>query len=221
MSKGTRKNITLPGLLASVVRERSHELGFRTLSPFVVDLVSYDLQGGAKHTITIAISKDTQAAQDAVDAELVSRYRPGQPRLGLLVQVVERLSELRAQARHAPPPPLNAKPERITLPVRLWEIVDLRWQDLGYASLSAYITGLVRYDLLVGGPHRSQGPIVRRAAQDALARDTVAKHRRGQKRKLYIDHLIERAEGRPLQETELEKIKAKIARHLRTVLLAP
>jgi hypothetical protein len=221
MIKGTRKNITVPGLLAPALRQRFHEFGFRTLSPFAVDLVAYDLQSGAKHTITLAIAQDTQAAQDAVDAELVARYRPGQPRQGLLVQVVERLNELRTEARSTSPPLLNAKAERITFPARLWPIVDLRWQELGYASLSAYVTGLIRYDLLVGGPHRSQVPNTRRSAQDALARETVARRSRGQKRKLYLDHLIERAEGRPLNETELEKIKATIAHHLRTALLPP
>jgi hypothetical protein len=200
---------------------RFQEFGFRTLSPFAVDLVAYDLQSGAKHTITIAIARDSQAAQDAVDAELVDRYRPGQPREGLLVQVVERLNELRAIARNSPPPPLNAKPERITFPARIWPLVDLRWEELGYASLSAYITGLVRYDLLVGGPHRTRMPDTRRAAQDAVARETAVRRSRGQKRKLYLDHLIERTEGRPLDETELDRIKAKIAQQLRTVLQQP
>ncbi len=221
MAKGTRKNITVPGLLAPALRLRFHECGFRTLSPFVVDLVAYDLQGGAKHTITVAIARDSQAAQDAVDAELVARYRPGQPRAGLLVQVIERLNELRTIARNSPPPPLNAKPERITFPVRIWQLVELRWDELGYASLSAYITGLIRYDLLVGGPHRSQTPDTRRSTQDAVARETVTRRHSGKKRKLYLDHLIERSEGRPLDETELDKIKAKIAQQLHAVLHRP
>ena len=221
MLKGIRKNITVPGLLAPALRLRFQEFGFRTLSPFAVDLVSYDLQGGAKHTITLAIACDTQAAQDAVDAEIAARFRPGQPREGLIVQVIERLNEVRAMARHSPPPPLNAKPERITFPARIWQIVDLRWEELGYASLSAYVTGLVRYDLLIGGPHRPQMPDTRRSAQDVRARETVARRKSGVRRKLYLDHLIERTEGRALNETELDKIKSKIAHHLRTALLPP
>ena len=43
MSKGIRKNITIPGMLAPALRLRAMEFGFRTLSPFVFDLVSYDL----------------------------------------------------------------------------------------------------------------------------------------------------------------------------------
>jgi hypothetical protein len=33
-------------------------------------------------------------------------------------------------------------------------MADIRWRELGYASLSAYVTGLIRYDLLLGGPHQ-------------------------------------------------------------------
>jgi len=92
MAKGIRKNITVPGLLAPALRLRSREFDFPTLSPFVVDLVTYDLQSGAPHTITLAIANDTQAAQDAVDAELVARYRPGQPREGYSCERVLRFN---------------------------------------------------------------------------------------------------------------------------------
>ena len=222
MARGTRKNITIPGLLAPAVPVRAKECLFRTVSPFVVDLVTYDLQSGAPHTITIAIAHDSQAAQDAVDAELARRYQPGQPREGLLVQVVERLDEIRTLARNRKPaPPLNAKPERIMFPARIWKLVDLRWKELGYLSLSAYITGLIRYDLLIGGPHRSQKLVTNRASLKAVARETVARRRQGQRRKLYLDHLIERAEGRSLDETELEQVKARIAQHLQGLFHSP
>lgn len=215
MSKGIRKNITIPGLLAPSLRQRAEELGFRTLSPYVFDLVSYDLQSCAKHTITIAIAADSQSAQDAVDAELARRYRPGQLREGLLVQIIEQLNELRTNARKLTPAPgLTAKPERVVFPVRIWQDVDERWLELGYPSLSAYITGLARYDLLLSGPHRSNTGMVTRAKQDAHARKTIIRYRRGVGRKLLIDHLIERKEGRTLSKTELEQSKAMIAQHL-------
>ena len=51
---------------------------------------------GASHTITLEIARDTQAAQDAVDRELIAHYRPGQPRKGLLVQLVERVGIFKA-----------------------------------------------------------------------------------------------------------------------------
>jgi hypothetical protein len=37
MSKGIRKNITIPGLLAPSLRQRAEEFGFRTLSPCIFE----------------------------------------------------------------------------------------------------------------------------------------------------------------------------------------
>jgi hypothetical protein len=222
MPKGIRKNITIPGLLAPALRLRFREFGFRTLSPFIVNLVAYDLQRGARHTITLAIALDTQAAQDAVDAALVSHYRPGAARdEGLLVQLVRDLDAVRSTARHvADVEPLNTTAERITFPARIWKLVDARWNELGYGCVSAYVTGLVRYNLMLGGTFTLLMPTTRRAAQRALSRAVEKHHTEGEHRRLLLDHLIERAEGRPLSDAELEKLKAKMFRHLRTLVLA-
>jgi hypothetical protein len=222
MAKGVRKNITVPGLLAPALRLRVREFGFRTLSPFVVNLAAYDLQRGAKHTISVSIALDTQAAQDAVDAVLVSRYRPGAPRdEGLLVQLVKDMEKARMLAHEVEAiEPLSAVPERVTFPARLWKLVDARWSELGYTSLSGYVTGLIRYNLMLGGTFPLLMPTTQRRAQRALTRETAKLRQRGEPRKTYLDYLIQETEGRTLSNAELEKIKAKIARHLPT-LLAP
>jgi hypothetical protein len=216
MAKGTRKNVSIPGLLAPALRLRMREFGHRTVSPFAVDLVCYDLRSGAPHAITFAISQDTQAAQDAVDAELVARYRPGQQRNGLLVEFVEHLGEIQDMARLAKlaPMPLNAKPERIVLPAAIWPLADLRWRELGYDSLSAYITGLIRYDLLIGGPHLFDARDARRDIRLALDQETRKARESGQSRKLFLDYLIERAYGKEFTPQELEREKEEIAHHL-------
>jgi len=213
--KGIRKNISIPGLLAPALRLRTQEFGHRTVSPFAVDLVCYDLRSNAPHPITLAISRDSQAAQDAVDAELVARYRPRQPRNGLLVEIVEHLAELRRVARCTDEPmPLSAKPARITFPATIWPLADLRWQELGYASLSAYVTGLIRYDLLIGGPHLFNGTDTRREILSALDRETQESRNRGHRRKLFLDYLIERVQGHSLTPDELDRQKLQIATNL-------
>jgi len=222
MPRGVRKNITIPGLLAPTVKQRCAEFGDGAFAPYAVELVCYDLRANAKHTITLEIASDTQAAQDAVDGEIVARYRPGQPRAGLLVQVVERLHHLQniaERSRHDLPfAAMSAAPERVTFPADIWQLADERWQKLGYRSLSAYITGLIRYDLLVGGPHSYATGEVRSKAQRAITRKTVAARRRGGKRKILLDHMIERAKGRRVPKDELETVKAQIARTLRDTL---
>jgi hypothetical protein len=219
MARGVRKSITIPGLLAPTVKKRCAELGYSIFTPFAVELVCYDLRSDAKHEITLQIARDTQAAQDAVDRELVSRYRPGQKREGLLVQLVERIHHLQdvaARNRHDRRPiPLSAIPERVTFPFDIWRLVDVRWSDLGYPSFSAYITGLIRYDLLVSGPHSSITADCRSKLQRKLTRKTLAARRKGSRRKILLDHLIERAEGRPVPKEELERVKTRIAKALR------
>jgi hypothetical protein len=213
--RGIRKNISIPGLLAPALRLRTQEFGHRTLSPFAVDLVCYDLRSNGSHAITLAIARDTQAAQLAVDAEIVARYKPGQPRNGLLVQFIEHLNGVRIIARRGPEPvPLRTEPERITIPAAIWPLADSRWRELGYASFSAYITGLSRYDLLLGGPHLFRAGDSRRDVQAALDRETLAARERGQSRKLFLDYLIERVQGRSLTSIELDPQKTQIANQL-------
>jgi hypothetical protein len=197
-----RKSITIPGLLAATVKQRCREFGHAIFTPYAVELVCYDLRSDAKHSITLEIARDTQQAQDAVDRELVARYRPGQPRKGLLVQLVDRIHRLQtiaAASRHdLPLPPLSAVAERVTFPFEIWRLADVRWKELGYRSLSAYITGLIRYDLLVSGPHSSITADCRSKLQRKLTRKTLADRRKGHRRKILLDHLIEEAEGRPV-----------------------
>ena len=123
MQRGVRKSITIPGSLATAVKQRCREFGYASLTPYAVELVCYDLRSDAKHAITLPIANDTQAAQDAVDRELVARYRPGQQREGLLIQLVERIGQLQDVAdrsRHdLPSAPLSAVARRVTFPYSL------------------------------------------------------------------------------------------------------
>jgi len=214
-SCGIRKHITVPGILHEALLSRTREFGHRTFSPFAIDLVCYDLRSNAPHRITLAICNETQSAQDAVDAELVARYRPSQVRNGLLVQIVEHLNEERGVARFVEsPPPLSKKPERITFPGAIWPLADLRWRELGYANLSTYITGLIRYDFLVGGPHLFNSSDKRPEILSALDEETIQTRQKGVRRKLFLDHLIERVEGRQLTIMDLQAQKAHVAARL-------
>lgn len=218
MARGIRKSITIPGLLAPAVKLRCAEFGHAIFTPYAVELACYDLRSDARHTITIQIASDTQAAQDAVDRELVAHYRPGQSRKGLLVQLIERIGHLQdvaERSRHDRTPQLSAVPERVTFPADIWRLADPRWRNLGYPSLSGYITGLIRYDLLVGGPHASNTADCRSKLQRKLTRKTLADRRKGRRRKILIDHLIEEKQGRLIAPEELERVKANIAQELR------
>ncbi len=100
MPKGIRKSITLPGLLAPTVKRRWRELGYPIFPPYAVELVCYDLRSDAKHTITLELASETQPAQDAVDSEIASRYRPGNEREGLLMQLLKRVQGIAERSRN-------------------------------------------------------------------------------------------------------------------------
>ena len=189
MPKGIRKNISIPGQLATTSKQRAAEFGDAGFAPYVVELVCYDLRSAAHHTITVEIANDTQPAQDAVDRELVARYKPGQPRAGLLVQVAKQLQGIAARSRNELPlVAMSAVSECVTFPADIWPLVDARWRSLSYLTLSGYITGLIRYDLLVGGPHAYATGEVRSKVQRTITRKTVAAQRKGGQRKILLDH---------------------------------
>ena len=54
MQRGVRKSITIPGSLASAVKQRCREFGYASFTPYAVELVCYDLRSDAKHAITLA-----------------------------------------------------------------------------------------------------------------------------------------------------------------------
>ena len=89
----------------------------------------------------------------------------------------------------------------------------------GFPPATPYITGLIRYDLLVGGPHAYGTGDIRSKTPRALTRKTVAARRKGAKRKSLLDPMIERAKGRRVPRKELEKVKAQIAQTLRGSLV--
>ena len=142
--------------------------------------------------------------------------------MGLLVQITQRIHQLQNIAernRHdLPLTAMSAVSEKITFPSDIWPFADERWQELDYPSFSAYITGLIRYDLLVGGPHTYPTGEVRSKVQRAITRKTVAARRKGGQRKILLEHLIERATGRRLAKEEMDKVKAQIAQTLRETL---
>jgi hypothetical protein len=218
MPKGVRKSITLPGILAETVVKRYREFDCPSFSPYGVELICYELRKCSPHSLTVALAGDNWSAQDAVDRELVRRYRPKSKRGGLLQELVERVAEINRIAAEARDlerlPPKSAQAERITLPALLWPVIDQRWRDLNYPSFSAYVTGLVRYDLMLGGPHVYHGKDSDPAVQLALDHETLAIVRAGKSKKTYLDYLIERAYNREMSDEERVVVKSEIAKKL-------
>lgn len=77
---------------------------------------------------------------------------------------------------------MRSTPAKFRLPSVLAECARLRVKEAGYESLSEYVLGLVRYDLLTRKPHPATGGIAKltRAEQDKIDDEIVAMFESGE-----------------------------------------
>jgi hypothetical protein len=101
-------------------------------------------------------------------------------------------------------------------PPLLVEKIEERWQELGFESLSEYVTSVMRYDLLLGGkhkhfPHNDYDPEV----LGALDRETLSEFLRNRKAKIRLDFLLEKAVEKELTREECETLLRAIGQKIR------
>lgn len=93
---------------------------------------------------------------------------------------------------------MRSKTTSVKLPESVLEASRRRAAELGYPSFNSYLLGLLRYDLLVRGPHTVTRPIAGMdlARQDALDAELLRLEMNGNgrgKRGVLLAHLVERA----------------------------
>jgi hypothetical protein len=90
---------------------------------------------------------------------------------------------------------MSSKNRSTKLPPDLADAAELRAKALGYASWSAYIKGLIRYDLVVQGPHTLTLPWSHQppGGQDEIDAHLLKLTRRGAgERGQLLEHILER-----------------------------
>jgi len=70
--------LRLPCVFMEILQERARQLGYRSLTGYIVGLIRYDLMIGKDHPATVEISRQAQEEQDAIDDELVRMYQSGE-----------------------------------------------------------------------------------------------------------------------------------------------
>jgi hypothetical protein len=213
-AKSSRSRVILPGILTEIVRQRWKEFRYPGFSPFGLELICFDLRLRVPHEVTFRLAQEAEPVQDAIDRELYRQYRKGGERNGLLVQAVH--GQIQAGGRAAPRGQFTSFQDHIRYSDALAPCIETRWQELGYAAFSDYVTALLRYDLLLLGPHNyfngdDTGPEI----LAALDRETVREfHENRQPKRIYLDHLLEQAAGRPLTPEELRSRKLAVAEQI-------
>ena len=91
---------------------------------------------------------------------------------------------------------------------------ERRTDELGYTSFNAYVAALIRYDLMVRGPHHITLPIARMrlSKQDQIDEELLSIEKSGaSKRGVFLEHLMERVleRGKSLSGAEIAREIAK------------
>ncbi len=210
-AKSRRRYVALPGLLADTARLRWKEFRYPGFSPFGLELVCFDLRLRVPHEITLRFARETPKVQLAIDRLLVTQYRPGAERNGILIQAAR--GEFAPAARPAPSGSFANYRTEVRFSDLLAPCIAARWPEAGYASFPDYVTALVRYDLMLLGPHRYfNGDDVDPEMLAALDRETHREfHENRQPKRIYLDRVLEEVAGRPLTPEERSTRKHELA----------
>jgi hypothetical protein len=201
-AKELHRRASVPGILGDILRQRWEEFRYPGFSPFALEIVCFDLRIRREHELSLIFARQPGPIQDAIDRELCRQYRPGAERNGILVQTIngQPLPAARAAARGQ----FAMFRGHIHFSETLAPCIHARWQEAGYATFSDYVTGLIRYDLLLLGPHiYYNGDDTDPEILASLDRATAAEfHENRQPKRIFLDRLLDEAAGRPLTVEE-------------------
>ena len=79
MLKAIRTTFSSPGILSGIIKRRVSELGYKSLSGYILGLILFDLWARKPHRLTQQIvNDDDQATKDAVFREVAETFdEPG------------------------------------------------------------------------------------------------------------------------------------------------
>jgi hypothetical protein len=212
--KSIQRRVTIPGILAETARLRWEEFRYQGFSPFALELACFDLRLRVPHEVTAFIAQQPEKIQAAVDRNAARQYRRGGERNGLLIQAAR--GEWLEPANPAPPGDFARARLHIRYSETLAPCIELRWQELGYATRSDYLTALLRYDLLLLGPHNYfSGDDTDPEILASLDRGTVREFEENrQPKRIYLDYQLEKIAGGALTQEELSARKRGVAEQI-------
>jgi hypothetical protein len=209
------RRVWLPGALMDVIPVRADEVQQETLSKYLVELITYDLRRRRMHSLTGWLSHQSPEVQQAIDLAIKAHYRPGfkshKEQIARLVArgFADALTGIRTE-------PLMVKVRREVYLRRMHSgIIAERMMQLGFAHLSEYVLSLIRFDLLIGGPHKDHAgpcPWPKADALDKMTYETY--HNTPPTEKCMVDYVIEEIMGREMTPEERDAALKKAAEQL-------
>jgi hypothetical protein len=220
--KSWRHRVFVPSILAPAIDERIDELKRESFSQHAIETVCFDLRIRRPHAVTGQFAREVPKVQDAIDRFTVANYRPKAERdEGTLCRLIfNTLPPLTRWQQKVGEGPGDPEKREVFYPPLIVEKIEERWQELGFESLSEYVTSVMRYDLLLGGkhrqfPHNDFHPDI----LEALDRETLNEFLKNRKPKIKLDYLLEEAAGRELTREECEEVLVAIAKKIKKLAM--
>jgi hypothetical protein len=213
-AKPIRTRVNLPGILGDTLRQRWEEFRYPGFSPFALELICFDLRLRVPHEVTARFARESRKIQAAIDRLLVRDYRGGGERDGVLIHAARGV--WREPAAAAPRGEFAKFHDHVRYSEALAPCIEIRWREAGYATFSDYVLALLRYDLMLLGPHLYyNGDDTDPEILASLDRGTVAEfHENRQPKRIYLDRELNLAAGRELSQEELSARKLQLAEEL-------
>ena len=209
------RRVWLPGALSGAIQARMQELQSGNLSRYLVELIAFDLRERHLHSITGPLAREPLRVQQAVDEAIARNYEPG--RKSNRAQIEKTVREgFQIAGTAADAGGLLSKERHLVYLRSLHrEAINLRLRELRFAHLSDYAVSLIRYDLLLGGPHKYfYGDDCTPEMCLALDRETLEIFHKNEPRKCMIDYVVEEVAGRAMSVEErhaaLRKTSARL-----------
>ena len=222
MSSGFRKpttvfayNLCLPGVLIPTIERRIEELDSGNLSRYVIELVCFDLCRLRAHTLTGPIARKPANVQHAVDLAIDRHYVPGRKSNREQMDRIAMIGPDEANALGEIAPVKKVK-SRVWLRSLHRDAMKQRSAALGFRSLTEYITSLIRFDLLLGGPHGAFPGGKEFTVAEIMAMDekTLRTFQENKPRKCMVDYAVEEAAGRVMSLEERDEELARVSENL-------
>jgi hypothetical protein len=211
-----RQHLSFPGLLMPSIAQRIEEVEGETFSRFAIELVCFDLRIRRAHAVTSFIAHEPQAIQEAIDRAIVANYRPGMEHKGGLIRALVSDGKAAVPAATVQLPSVVNQSEWVFFPGRLREIINIRWQELGFLNLSQYVASVMRYDLLIGGQHKLfRGDDCTPEMLDSLDRETIREFHANRQPRTMADRIIEEAVGERLTREQCDVLLRTVGQRLR------
>jgi hypothetical protein len=215
--KSWRMRVAVPGLLGTVIKTRREEFCYKTFSPYAVELVCFDLRIRREHIVTHPFSLEPPAVQNAIDRQIIHYYKPGAPQNWELIERILRGEPWLPPIGQFVEGEYQSFRDHVRFPSKLAPLIEIRWRELGFENLSCYVTSLIRYDLLLSGPHKYFNGDDKKYADvlAALDEETYTAFHAGKRQKILLDFLIEEAAGRQMTPAETEAEMRRLATLIR------